>query len=116
MNRSSGSTRARPGVTIGVTIMGEATVEREYGTWSVAGQPIQIEYAVGVLSEIDRTVVEGFNRLRHGGIEVGGVLFGVRNERTISILAFRPLSCEHALGPNFVLSKSDEVALAELLE
>src|SRR5258706_16037314 len=96
--------------------MTEASVEREYGTWSIAEQSIQIEYAVSVLTEIDRTVVEGFNRLRHGGIEVGGVLFGVRNDRTVKILDFRPLACEHALGPGFVLSRSDQLALAGLLE
>ena len=96
--------------------MDEISVERERGSWNVSRHWIEIEYSLRVLAEIDRTVIDGFNRLRRGGIEVGGVLFGVRNERTIRILAFRPLSCEHALGPNFVLSKTDEVALAELVE
>jgi len=94
----------------------EGSAEREYGFWSVPEQSIQIEYALNVLTEIDRTVVEGLNRLRYGGIEVGGVLFGVRNDRSVGILGFRPLACEHALGPSFVLSASDHLELAGLLE
>src|SRR6266550_3912647 len=96
--------------------MTEASVDREYGCWSVAEHSIQIEYAQGVLTEIDRTVVDGFRRLRRGGIEVGGVLFGVRDGQAVRILAFRPLASEHALGPGFVLSKTDDRALSELLQ
>src|SRR5437762_981574 len=96
--------------------MGQITVGREYESWSVAGRSIQIEYSLGIMGEIDRTVVEGFHRLRHGGVEVGGVLFGVHGDRGVTILDFRPLACEHALGPGFVLSRSDRLALAALLE
>src|SRR5437870_4163293 len=96
--------------------MGEISVERERGSWTVSQYWIEIEYALDVMAEIDRTVIDGFNRLRRGGVEVGGVLFGERNGRTVTILAFRPLACEHALGPNFVVSKSDQIGLAALLE
>src|SRR5437879_12766254 len=94
----------------------EASLQEECGCWTVPEHSIRIEYAQRVLTEIDGIVVDGFNRVRRGGVELGGVLFGVRDKLTVSILAFRPLSCEHALGPSFVLSKNDHAALAELLE
>src|SRR2546423_7397388 len=96
--------------------MAEASLQRERGSWRASEHGIEIEYDLEVLAEIDRTVIDGFNRLRRGGVEVGGVLFGERNGRTVTILAFRPLACEHALGPNFVVSKSDQIGLAELLQ
>src|SRR5439155_19287143 len=96
--------------------MSEISVEGERGSWNVSRDWIEIEYSLGVLAEIDRTVIEGFNRLRRGGMELRSVLFGERDERTIRILTFRPLSCEHVLGPNFVLSKTVEVALSDLLD
>src|SRR4051812_13774999 len=96
--------------------MAETSLERECGSWKIPEHGLEIEYALDVLAEINRSVIDGFNRLRRGGVEIGGVLFGVRHERTVAILAFRPLSCEHALGPNFILSANDEIALATLLQ
>jgi proteasome lid subunit RPN8/RPN11 len=48
-------------------------------------------------------------------MEVGGVLFGTADGDRIRVLAYRPLECEHAFGPRFVLSERDRAALKELL-
>jgi len=74
-----------------------------------------IEYAAAVLDEIRLRTVEGFQCTRHGGVEVGGVLFGKRGEGVLRILAVRPIECEYSSGPRFVLSKKDEMGLADLL-
>jgi len=61
--------------------------------------------------------VDGFNRLPHGGVEVGGVLFGARDpNNTIRVLAHGPLDCEYASGPSFTLSENDERALRKILD
>src|SRR5437867_3167562 len=92
------------------------TAVREYLSWTAAGHSRRIEYSVSVLREIELTVVDGLNRLRHGGIEVGGVLFGSRSGEHVTVDAFRPLPCEYAFGPKFVLSRNDQAALEKLLE
>jgi hypothetical protein len=53
--------------------------------------------------------------MSHGGVEIGGVLFGVRTPDSIEICAQRPLGCEYAFGPSFTLSENDRRTLEQLL-
>ncbi len=87
--------------------------EVKFGTWSGAFTPLTIEYSLVVIEEIRHEVAEGFQKLSRGGIEVGGLLYGVRDGQTIRILAIRPSACEHANGPAFRLSERDRAALLE---
>jgi hypothetical protein len=75
-----------------------------------------IEYSPAVVDELRRLAVDGFNAFGHGGLEVGGVLYGARDGNRLSVLASAELPCEHALGPGFVLSGNDRKALAQLLD
>jgi hypothetical protein len=86
-----------------------------FGTWSVAASPLTIEYSLVVIEEIRHEVAEGFQKLSRGGIEVGGLLYGVHEGRTVRIMAIRPMACEHAGGPTFRLSERDRAALHEQL-
>src|SRR5271170_1732087 len=85
--------------------------DTKFAAWTVAESPITIEYSLIVIEEIRHAVAEGFQRLSRGGIEVGGVLYGTRDGRTVRILAMRPIACEHARGPAFQLSDKDRAAL-----
>lgn len=87
----------------------------KFAAWTVAECPIAIEYSLIVIEEIRHAVAEGFQRLSRGGIEVGGILYGTREGRTVRILAMRPVACEHARGPAFLLSDKDRMALNEQL-
>jgi proteasome lid subunit RPN8/RPN11 len=87
----------------------------KFGSWSVPESPIVIDYSLVVIEEIRHEVAEGFQRLSRGGIEVGAVLYGTREERNVRIMAMRPIACEHARGPSFLLSDKDRVALNEQL-
>ncbi len=89
--------------------------ENKFGSWTVAESPVSIEYSLVVIEEIRHEVAEGFQRLSRGGIEVGGILYGSRDGRTVRVLAMRPIACEHARGPAFLLSDKDRVALNEQL-
>ncbi len=87
--------------------------------WEVReAQPggLRIEYSRAVLEEIRSAALEGFLAAPHGGVEVGGVLLGEFREGAVRISAQRPLACEHARGPGFILSESDHAALAGMLE
>ena len=84
-----------------------------FGTWSAAASPLTIEYSLVVIEEIRHEVAEGFQKLSRGGIEVGGVLYGVQEGKTVRIMAIRPVACEHAGGPTFRLSERDRAALHE---
>jgi hypothetical protein len=90
--------------------------DARFGSWSAAESPVTIEYSLVVIEEIRHEVAEGFQKLSCGGVEVGGVLYGARDGRTIRILAMRPIACEHERGPAFLLSDSDRQALEEQLE
>ncbi len=83
--------------------------------WTVAESPITIEYSLIVIEEIRHAVAEGFQRLSRGGIEVGGILYGTREGRTVRVLAMRPIACEHARGPAFLLSDKDRMVLNQQL-
>src|SRR5260370_2753117 len=83
------------------------------GGWSVPESPVSIEYSLVVIEEIRQAVAEGFQKLSRGGLEVGGILYGSRDGRTVRILGMRPVECEHARGPAFLLSDKDKAALAE---
>jgi proteasome lid subunit RPN8/RPN11 len=89
--------------------------EMKFAAWTVAESPITIEYSLIVIEEIRHAVAEGFQRLSRGGIEVGGILYGTRDGRTVRVLAMRPVACEHARGPAFLLSDKDRMVLNEQL-
>lgn len=84
-----------------------------FGTWTAAASPLTIEYSLVVIEEIRHEVAEGFQKLSRGGIEVGGLLYGVHEGQTLRIMAIRPIACEHASGPTFRLSERDRAALHE---
>src|SRR5258708_7551084 len=67
----------------------------EFSSWPVNGHAVVIEYSRRVLDEIRADTVEGLHRVRHGGMEVGGVLFGSRRGDRVQILNWRPLQCEY---------------------
>jgi hypothetical protein len=77
-------------------------------TWETPQCPFSIEYAPAVMEQIRQAAMDAFFSLR-GGVEIGGVLFGSvsADESSVRILAFRPIECEHARGPRFLLSGKD---------
>ncbi|HEV1285149.1 MAG TPA: hypothetical protein VNU44_07560 [Bryobacteraceae bacterium] len=87
----------------------------KFATWNVAESPITIEYSLIVIEEIRHAVAEGFQRLSRGGIEVGGILYGTRDGRTVRVMSMRPIACEHARGPAFLLSDRDRIGLNQQL-
>jgi proteasome lid subunit RPN8/RPN11 len=87
----------------------------KFASWSVAESPITIEYSLILIEEIRHAVAEGFQRLARGGIEVGGILYGTRDGRTVRVMAMRPIACEHARGPAFLLSDKDRIGLNQQL-
>ncbi|HXP88022.1 MAG TPA: hypothetical protein VN841_25050 [Bryobacteraceae bacterium] len=86
------------------------------GRWAVPECPINVEYSLVVVDEIRRAVTEGVQKLSRGGIEVGGILYGIREAETVCLLATRPIVCEHARGPAFQFSENDRAALATQLQ
>jgi proteasome lid subunit RPN8/RPN11 len=82
-------------------------------SWNAPGAPV-IEFDRQIMEDIRLAAVEGFLRIRHGGVEVGGVLFGTHVDGRIRIVAHRPIECEHIAGPSFTLSPGDEKRLEGL--
>jgi len=88
----------------------------KFATWSAPGNPLRIEYSRAVLEQIRQTAVEGYHSVPHGGVETGGVLFGTHQKDVVRIDVWRPIGCEYAKGPSFLLSEKDEAALTETLK
>ncbi|HJT89528.1 MAG TPA: hypothetical protein VJ732_16780, partial [Bryobacteraceae bacterium] len=80
-------------------------------TWKPGGYALVIECAAAVLEQIRKLAVDGFNAFGHGGLEIGGVLYGSREGELVRIAGAAPIACEHARGPGFVLSAADEEQL-----
>ena len=75
--------------------------ESKFGTWTAPESPVDIEYSLVVIDEIRQAVTEGFQRLSRGGIEVGGVLYGSVEGRTVRIAALREIVSRTRRGPHF---------------
>jgi proteasome lid subunit RPN8/RPN11 len=95
--------------------MDSTALDAELDVWQAAGCAFRIDYSRTVMEELRLAACDGLNRLAHGGVEIGGVLFGVRGPDAVKVLAHRALACEYAFGPSFTLWDNDKRALAELL-
>lgn len=96
--------------------MAGAVVSPDFGIWNAPGHSITIKYSAEVMDQIRSAAVDGYHKVRHGGLETGGILFGGHEPDVVRVLAWRPIACEHAKGPSFTLSEADETALAAALQ
>lgn len=86
------------------------------GIWQAPGVPVVVEYSKQVLEELRAAAEDGFQKIPHGGIEIGAILLGTRESGVVRVLEWRPIECEHAKGPGFVLSPKDLIGLEALLD
>jgi hypothetical protein len=94
-----------------------ATEKRnEYAYWAIPGAAKAVTYSLPLFHEIDFAVNEGYRKIPHGGIEEGGLLFGKIDDRGTRLEAYRPIACEHAAGPSFLLSDRDLEQLSAQIE
>ena len=84
-------------------------------TWTAEECPFAIEYLQKALDDIRLAVVDAFFSLPRGGAEIGGILLGRVEEQRVQILDYSPIECEHAFGPAFTLSPTDQTRLADAL-
>jgi proteasome lid subunit RPN8/RPN11 len=92
-----------------------AQSDRATVTWSTPECPFSIECSSRVLDDIRLSVTDAFFSLPRGGAEIGGILLGAWQEDRLVISDYAALDCEHALGPSFTLSVSDETRLQDLI-
>jgi proteasome lid subunit RPN8/RPN11 len=90
--------------------------ELEFGTWRAEAAAYSVEYSLQVMEELRTLAEAGYRKIPHGGIECGALLLGSLDGDVVRIREWRPIECEHALGPGFVLSENDLTGLAALLE
>lgn len=87
-----------------------------FGAWRLDTHPQVVEYDVRVLRQIQTEVLRSFRMFAHGGLAVGGVLFGEGEKHLVRILDWRPFACDYSSGPSFALSSSDLDRFREFLE
>jgi proteasome lid subunit RPN8/RPN11 len=91
------------------------TLMTDLGSWNPSQSPLAIEYTKSILDEVRDQAVAGYRRLSRGGVEVGGILYGIRDDAKVRILATQPITCEYKSGPSFILSEKDKVRLRDQL-
>jgi hypothetical protein len=74
-----------------------------------------IECSRALLEEVRRLAVTGLVAFGRGGLEIGGVLYGLREGNRLIIHAFAECPCEHSTGPAFLLSATGRQALSQLI-
>jgi proteasome lid subunit RPN8/RPN11 len=84
--------------------------------WTAPECPYRITILAPVINEVRILAVEAFYSVPRGGVEIGGVFFGIREADTLHIRAHRPIRCEYATGPSFTLSIKDQLGLSGLLD
>ncbi len=84
--------------------------------WTVPECPFRVTVLASVLNEIRVLAVEAFYSVPRGGVEIGGVFFGVHEGGSIHIRAHRQIHCEYSTGPSFTLSVKDQLGLSGLLD
>jgi hypothetical protein len=89
--------------------------------WSAPECPFAIDYSTEVLTRIRQRAVEALHKLPHGGLEIGGLLFGrvmpnARSPIRVEIAAERPIECAHAAGPSFILAEEEIAGISAFLE
>jgi proteasome lid subunit RPN8/RPN11 len=84
-------------------------------SWQTPLCPFEIVFPDEKLDEIRIAVIEGYYAVRRGGIEVGGVLFGTKENDRVTIVDFRKIKTEYETGPSFQLSETDKEGLRRLL-
>ncbi len=87
--------------------------ETGYAHWISPDGSSKITYSLALLHVIDASVNEAFRSIPRGGVETGGLLFGKRNGEELRVEAYRPIQCQHAFGPSFVLSEQDLAGLRQ---
>lgn len=83
--------------------------------WKAPGFAYQVTFPSTLLDQIRSEAVEGFYAVPRGGIEIGGVLFGVIRKEKLEIQAQRQIKSEYKTGPSFVLSSKDKETLHSIL-
>ena len=87
--------------------MSSSSSAAPYGEWNSASAPFAIRYSRSLLQKIDFFVGDAYRRIPHGGLEVGGLLYGSMADGALMLVAYQPIECEHSQGPGFVLSEGD---------
>ena len=86
-----------------------------YAYWIAPDGSSKVTYSLSLFHQLDTLVNDGYRRIPHGGVETGGLLFGSRSGNAMQVEAYRPIQCQHAFGPSFVLSDSDLTGIKEQL-
>ena len=89
--------------------------EPQYALWSDPETSVSVVYSIQAFRDIEFACEDGFRKIPHGGLEVGGLLLGQVEDGSIYVEGIRTIDCEYARGPSFTLSDKDLAKLREQL-
>jgi hypothetical protein len=83
--------------------------------WESAGGSRRVLLDPAAVEGLRILAIEGFCSLPKRGVEVGGVLYGRVEGRSVVIESYEEAPCEHRYGPSYALSDADRERLSEML-
>ena len=89
--------------------------DKGYLVQEAAGGAAQLRIADDVVRGITHEAMRGFGVTRRRGAETGGLLLGkaARDGEPTVVDGFRPVPCQYAFGPSYILSDADHVQFGE---
>ncbi|MGA2118923.1 MAG: AAA family ATPase [Bryobacteraceae bacterium] len=88
----------------------------DWNEWPIDVWNGLVRYHRDVLEQISSEMTAGFRAYSWGGVEVGGVLIGIRDGNSFSIADHRPVDCEHANGPSYELTARDRDSMRKAVQ
>ena len=101
-------------ISSGTTASAEGSQRSAYRQWSGSDDSCQVSISGETLERMRFEISRAMNG--PGGQGVGGVLLGSVRGGSFRISGFHLIPCEHALGPEFRLSATEESRLPALLD
>lgn len=89
---------------------------RDERIWLAEDGSLEIVAPAALLESMRQEASLAMNGPARGGVEVGGLLLGLREDQRVSIRDWRVIRCDHSLGASFQLSPRDVAALSCQIE
>jgi hypothetical protein len=91
-------------------------VDNRIQSWVVEDHTLRVDCADAVLEKISTATRNGFRQFRHGGMEVGGILLGLRRGSVVHVVDARPMEIGYGRGAFFLLTDPEHEALDILVQ
>ena len=85
-----------------------------YHEWQAPDGSVTVHMSLDVIDRMLADILTGFGAVPRRGAEVGGILIGSIDGKTVTIDDYAQAPCEYRRGPSYLLSESDQAEFAKM--